>query len=74
MVCRRRVISPPEYVYDNLDSMEQIMKTCGFKISNIVQGTGISYKNVHKYVKGYVYATKTNYNKLAEFFDWEEWE
>ena len=63
----------PDFVLDNIDSMEQIMDTCGFKIRQVANLTGILPSFIREYKLGYSLPSKTNYNKLAAFFDWEVW-
>ena len=44
------------------------------KTENIADKTGLRIEYISQYERGYCFPKKDNYNKLAKFFNWEEWE
>ena len=73
MKIRRYRAPRPAFVADNIYSMEQIMITCNIMNSQISAATGIPHNYISEYKQGIAIPSKSNYNKLAAFFDWEVW-
>ena len=73
MKCTQQLSLRPYFVYDNIDSMNRIREICGFSIKHVSTQTLIPQSALRDYEYGTAYPGKTNYNKLAAFFDWEAW-
>lgn len=63
----------PQFVVDNIDSIEAICKTCRISYASIARSTGLSGSIIRDYAVFGIIPGKSNYNKLATFFDWEVW-
>lgn len=69
----RKFIERPEYVYENLERLAEILEERGIKRRDVSDRLGIAYGLFMNWVKGYTTPSKENYNKLAEYFDWRLW-
>ena len=63
----------PQFVYDNIHSMKQIRTACKFSLEDISQATMIPRWHLDDWENNLRYPSKSNYNKLAAFFEWEIW-
>lgn len=64
----------PEFVFDNLDSMQAIRKTLKISQKELADATHIAHSMINSYEQGTHFPVKEKYNELAKFFDWEIWE
>lgn len=74
MATARRKYSVPPFVIEHADSLQATRENAGLSRTEVAGRTGISYGNISQYERGYSFPNKQNYNKLAKFFDWEEWD
>lgn len=63
----------PQFVYDNIDSMKQIREACKISLAEVSKYTLIPAFLIDGWENGTRYPSQTNYNKLADFYDWEVW-
>ena len=69
-----RRISAPFFVIENVDSLAMLRERQGLSRRELADKTGLRLEYISQYERGYGYPAQGNYNKLAKFFDWEEWE
>ena len=69
-----RVQYPPSFVYDNIDGLfaERIKR--GVSLHDIRIATGLASSTILAYEQGKGNPSRKTYNKLAEFFNWRQWE
>lgn len=67
-------VSAPFFVREYIDNLADIRREKGLSRRNIADRTGLPYDYIAQYERGYCFPKKDNYNKLAKFFNWEEWE
>ena len=73
MATARHKISAPFFVMEYMDNLAEIRTEKGLSRRNIAEGTGVRIDYIAQYERGYCFPNKENYNKLAKFFNWEEW-
>lgn len=64
----------PPFVIECVDTLTDIRKEKGLSRRNIADKTGVRIDYIAQYERGYIYPNQENYNKLAKFFNWEEWQ
>ncbi len=64
----------PPFVIERVDTLTDIRKEKGLSRRNIADKTGVRIDYIAQYERGYNYPNQENYNKLAKFFNWEEWQ
>ena len=69
-----RRISAPLFVRENIDMMAEYRTRNGQTRGDVARMSGVKHDYISQYERGYCYPNKEHYNKLAEFFGWEEWE
>lgn len=74
MATARRKFTVPPFVIQNIDTLQDMRGEKGLSRHNIANITGILYQCILQYENGYSYPNKENYNKLAKYFGWEEWD
>ena len=74
MASRRYLDTIPDFVAINMQSMKTIRKNLGWERGYVAEQVGIHPNTINKYEEDWVLPGKSNYNKLACFFDWEIWE
>ena len=68
-----RRISAPLFVIENIDMMPEFRSRNGQTRGDVAKMSGVKHDYISQYERGYCYPNKEHYNKLAEFFGWEEW-
>ena len=63
----------PAQVLDNLESLKTLREVSGLSRQDLAEKTGISLCAIRGYENNNVAIGRKNYNKLAKFFEWEEW-
>lgn len=66
-------LSAPPSVMENIDRMKDIRELHGMTRKDIADLSGVSMEYIARFELGYRYPSRTNYNKLAKVFNWEEW-
>lgn len=66
-------VSAPFFVMEHIDNLADARREKGLSRRNVADGTGLLYEYISQYERGYCFPKKDNYNKLAKFFNWEEW-
>ncbi len=74
MATARRKYSVPPFVIEHADSLQAIRTEKGLSQRNVADKTGLRIECISQYERGYCFPKKDNYNKLAKFFEWEEWD
>ncbi|MBQ7220715.1 MAG: helix-turn-helix transcriptional regulator [Synergistaceae bacterium] len=69
----RRNIRRPEFVYDNLDTLPELVKAEGSS-AKLAKKAGIHPDAFSNYARGFSLPSMETYNKLAEYFGWRLWE
>ena len=65
---------PPAFVYDNIDGMFAERMKRNVSLHDIRIATGITSSTILGYEHGKGNPSRKSYNKLAEFFNWRQWE
>ena len=68
----RHNIGRPEYVYDNLDKLPELVKAEG-SYAILGEKCGVKPCTLEVYVHGYSLPSRESYNNLAEYFGWQVW-
>ncbi len=67
-------VTAPFFVIEYMDNLADIRTEKGLSRRDIADGTGLRIEYIAQYERGYCFPNKENYNKMAKFFEWEEWE
>ena len=67
-------VTAPFFVMQYMDNLAAIRTEKGLSRRDIANGTGLRIEYISQYERGYCFPKKDNYNKLAKFFEWEEWD
>lgn len=67
-------ITAPFFVMQYMDNLAKIRTEKGLSQRNVADKTGLRIECISQYERGYCFPKKDNYNKLAKFFEWEEWD
>ena len=65
---------PPVFVYDNIDGMFAERMKRSVSLHDIRIATGVTSSTILNYERGKGNPSRKVYNKLAEFFNWRQWE
>ena len=68
-----RRISAPFFVIEHVDSLQERREQLGLTRKDVAEKIGLPKEYIGQYERGYSCPNQENYNKLAKFFDWEEW-
>lgn len=63
----------PLFVIESVDTLVDRRCEKGLSRLDIAEKTGVRYEYITHYEQGYSYPSRDNYNKLAKYFNWEEW-
>lgn len=63
----------PEFVLDNLDSLKKLRRVIKMSSLELAKATGIDAYSLRLIEEGSIMPTKADYNILAKFMEWEEW-
>ena len=74
MKSRKYRLPRPAFVYDNVASMKQTRAACHIPLAEVSKQTLIPIVLIDDWENKLRYPSKANYNKLANFFEWEIWE
>lgn len=66
-------VTAPFFVMEYMDNLAEIRTEKGLSRRNVADKTGVPVDYIAQYERGYCFPKKDNYNKLAKFFEWEEW-
>lgn len=67
-------ITAPFFVMQYMDNLAKIRTEKGLSQRNVADKTRLRIECISQYERGYCFPKKDNYNKLAKFFEWEEWD
>ena len=67
-----RINYVPEFVFDNLDTLNFDTKLVD--VNAIVKASGLSRSSIKALIKGLNKPTIAPYNAIAEFMHWRKWE
>ena len=70
----RHKITKPAFVNENVYLLADERQGRGLTQKELAEAVGISLQLIWCYEQGYQIPCKANYNKLADFFDWQKWE
>lgn len=63
----------PFFVIEHIDSLAEARRERELSRRNVADKTGLRIEYIAQYERGYCFPNQENYNKLAKFFEWEEW-
>ena len=67
-------ISIPAHVRENLSKLQEEREFYNLSPEQLQEHSGVRADIIRAYESGTGTPTRSKYNKLAELFDWEEWE
>ena len=64
----------PEFIRENIYRLSTIRTSKGLTRKDLSRSVGMPEYLIRGYEEGYRSPSRKNYNKLADFFDWQVWE
>ena len=71
---KRMEASIPDHVRENLSKLHEERELSSLSPEQLQKLSGVRADIIRAYENGTGTPTRSKYNKLAEFFGWEEWE
>lgn len=71
---KRMETNIPAHVSKNLSKLREEREYYGVSPEELQKSSGVRADIIRAYEEGKGRPTRSKYNKLAEIFDWEEWE
>lgn len=63
----------PDYAVKNVRGLKSLRRELGLRAIRVSEATGVDASRLTSYERYGSLPLRRNYNKLAKFFDWEEW-